>query len=271
MQGTSKSGLYYEIEGEGPWLTLSHSLACDLHMWDPQMELLTKHFKVLRFDTRGHGKSHVPKAPYTLEALGQDVVELFLELGIQRTHWMGLSMGGMIGQTMVLKWPQLFISLVLADTTSRRPENAVQMWADRAKIAREQGMQGLLESTLTRWFTQPYVDANSAKLQKIAKGILETQVEGFAGCSSAIAHIDTFDRLKEINCPTMIIVGIEDHGTPPEMAKKIHSQIKDSVLHIIPDASHISNVEQTDIFNQHLVEFFGLEDDDFVDDGSFDS
>jgi 3-oxoadipate enol-lactonase len=235
------------------------------------MELLTKHFKVLRFDTRGHGKSHVPKAPYTLEALGQDVVELFLELGIQRTHWMGLSMGGMIGQTMVLKWPQLFISLVLADTTSRRPENAVQMWADRAKIAREQGMQGLLESTLTRWFTQPYVDANSAKLQKIAKGILETPVEGFAGCSSAIAHIDTFDRLKEINCPTMIIVGIEDHGTPPEMAKKIHSQIKDSVLHIIPDASHISNVEQTEIFNQHLVEFFGLEDDDFVDDGSFDS
>jgi 3-oxoadipate enol-lactonase len=271
MQGTSKNGLYYEIEGEGPWLTLSHSLACDLHMWDPQMELLTKHFKVLRFDTRGHGKSNVPSAPYTLEALGQDVVELFLELGIQRTHWMGLSMGGMIGQTMALKWPQLFLSLVLADTTSRRPENAVQMWADRTKVAREQGMQGLLEITLKRWFTQPYIDANSAKLQKIAKGILETPVEGFAGCSSAIAHIDTFDRLKEINCPTMIIVGIEDHGTPPEMAKKIHSQIKDSVLHIIPDASHISNVEQTEIFNQHLVEFFGLEDDDFVDDGSFDS
>jgi 3-oxoadipate enol-lactonase len=143
------------------------------------------------------------------------------------------------------------------------------MWADRAKIAREQGMQGLLESTLTRWFTQAYKDANSAKLQKIAQGILATPVEGFAGCSSAIAHINTFDRLNEINCPTMIIVGIEDHGTPPEMAKKILSQIKDSVLHIIPDASHISNVEQTEVFNQLLEEFWGLEDEEFVDDEAF--
>jgi len=269
MQGTSKNGLYYEIEGNGPWLTLSHSLACNLHMWDPQMELLTKHFKVLRFDTRGHGKSHVPAAPYSLDELATDVVELFLELGIQRTHWMGLSMGGMIGQTMILKWPQLFLSIVLADTTSRRPDNAVQMWADRAKIAREQGMQGLLDSTLSRWFTQAYKEANSAKLQKIAQGILTTPVVGFAGCSSAIAHINTFDRLNEINCPTMIVVGIEDHGTPPEMAKKIHSQIKDSVLHIIPDASHISNVEQTEVFNQLLEEFWGLEDEEFIDDEAF--
>jgi 3-oxoadipate enol-lactonase len=230
------------------------------------MALLTKHFKVLRFDTRGHGKSHVPSAPYTLDELATDVVELFLELGIQKTHWMGLSMGGMIGQTMILKWPQLFLSIVLADTTSRRPDNAVQMWGERTQIAREQGMQGLLDSTLSRWFTQPYKEANSEKLQKIARGILSTPVEGFAGCSSAIAHINTFDRLKEIDCPTMIIVGIEDHGTPPEMAKKIHSQVKDSVLHIIPNASHISNVEQTEIFNQHLEDFWGLEDEVFDED-----
>jgi len=269
MKGTSKNGLYYEVEGEGPWLTLSHSLACDLNMWDPQMELLTKHFKVLRFDTRGHGKSKVPNPPYTLDELAIDVAELFIELGIQRTHWMGLSMGGMIGQTMILKWPQLFLSIVLADTTSRRPDNAVQMWADRAKIAREQGMQGLLESTLTRWFTQSYIAENSPKIQKIAQGILATPVAGFDGCSSAIAHINTFDRLNEIQCPTMIVVGIEDHGTPPEMAKKIHSQIKDSVVHIIPNASHISNVEQTEIFNQHLIDFWGLDEDEFIDDEDF--
>jgi 3-oxoadipate enol-lactonase len=179
---------------------------------------------------------------------------------------MGLSMGGMIGQTMILKWPQLFLSIVLADTTSRRPDNAVQMWGERTQIVREQGMQGLLDSTLSRWFTQPYKEANSDKLQKIARGILSTPVEGFAGCSSAIAHINTFDRLKEIDCPTMIIVGIDDHGTPPEMAKKIHSQVKDSVLHIIPNASHISNVEQTEIFNQHLEDFWGLEDEVFDED-----
>lgn len=258
MQGTTKNGIYYEIEGEGPWITLSHSLACNLHMWDAQISLLTQHFKVLRFDTRGHGKSAVTAAPYSMDQLADDAYQLFDELAIRQTHWMGLSMGGMIGQTLALKHPEVCTSLVLADTTSRRPDNAIKMWGDRIEIARQQGMQGLLSSTLSRWFTQAFIDQNTSELQAIAKGILSTPVEGFAGCAEAIARIDTFDRLPELKCPVLVMVGSDDHGTPPEMAKKIHAQIANSVLHIIPQASHISNVEQTALFNQHLVDFYRL-------------
>jgi 3-oxoadipate enol-lactonase len=258
MQGTAKNGIYYEIEGEGPWMTLSHSLACDIHMWDPQMDLLTKHFKVLRFDTRGHGKSVVPQGPYTMEQLADDVYDLFGELGITKTHWMGLSMGGMIGQTLALKHPEICTSLVLADTTSRRPDNALKMWGDRIITARNEGMQGVLESTMQRWFTEPFRIANSAAYQATAQGVLNTPVEGFAGCCEAISRIDTFDRLPELKCPVLIMVGSDDHGTPPEMARKIHAQIPQSVLHIIDQASHISNVEQTATFNQHLIDFYQL-------------
>jgi pimeloyl-ACP methyl ester carboxylesterase len=116
----------YEIEGNGPWLTMSHSLACNLNMWDPQMPALTKKFRVLRYDTRGHGQSSAPAGEYTLEQLADDVKGLLDALKIKQTHWAGLSMGGMIGQTFALKYPGLFQSMVLADTTSRRPPDAAK-------------------------------------------------------------------------------------------------------------------------------------------------
>lgn len=258
MNGKTASGIYYEIAGNGPWLTLSHSLACNLHMWDPQMALLTPHFKVLRFDTRGHGKSVVSNAPYTMDQLAQDVIELFQELGVEQTHWMGLSMGGMIGQTIALAHPQLLLSMVLADTTSRRPDNAITMWQERIDIVRAQGMAGLVTSTLARWFTAAYVEKNSAPMQAVTAQIETTPVEGFAGCAQAIATINTFDRLPEITCPTLILVGNEDHGTPPAMAQKIHEQIRGSQYFVIAQASHISNVEQAEQFNQHISQFFKL-------------
>ena len=129
----------YEIEGSGPWLTMSHSLACNLHMWDPQMAVLTKKFKVLRFDTRGHGQSSAPAGEYTLDQLADDVKGLLDALKIKQTHWAGLSMGGMIGQAFALKYPGVFQSMVLADTTSRRPPDAAKMWGDRIQTAHEQG------------------------------------------------------------------------------------------------------------------------------------
>ena len=112
--------LNYEVEGNGPWLTMSHSLACNVTMWDPQMPVLTKKFKVLRFDTRGHGQSSAPAGEYTLDELADDVKGLLDALNIKQTHWAGLSMGGMIGQAFALKYPGVFLSMVLADTTSRR-------------------------------------------------------------------------------------------------------------------------------------------------------
>lgn len=245
------------IEGDGPWVTLSHSLACNLSMWDPQMQALVKNYKVLRFDTRGHGASSAPEGSYTLEQMAEDLHGLFAELGIRHTHFAGLSMGGMIGETYALKYPGVFQSMVLADTTSRRPPNAEQMWGDRVRMARERGMDALVEGTLSRWFTEPWRQAHPDVMARIGDDIRNTPVAGFAGCCDAIAKIDVLDRLGEIDCPALVIVGDQDHGTPPEMARQIHANLRGSELLIIPSAAHLSNVEQPAIFNQALVQFLG--------------
>ncbi len=247
----------YEIAGnpDGPWLTLSHSLACNLHMWDKQMETLTKKFKMLRFDTRGHGQSTAPPGDYTLEQMADDVKGLFDALGITRTHWVGLSMGGMIGQTFALKYPGVFQSLVLADTTSRRPPDAEKMWGERVATARAQGMAGVLDSTLARWFTESYRNERKEVMARIGEQILSTPVDGFAGACVAISKVNTLDRLKEIQCPVFIIVGEHDHGTPPDMARAIHENLPGSALQVIPSAAHLSNVEQAAVFNRALIGF----------------
>jgi len=242
-------------EREGPWIALSHSLACNLHMWDEEMDVLTKKFKVLRFDTRGHGQSGAPPGDYTLEQMADDVKGLFDALGITQTHFVGLSMGGMIGQTFALKYPGVLQSLILADTTSRRPPNAEQMWGERVAIARAQGMAGVLDTTLARWFTEPYRNTRKDVMVRIGAQILSTPVDGFSGCCAAIARVDTLDRLKEIKCPVLIIVGEEDHGTPPEMARAIHANLPSSKLKIIQSAAHLSNVEQAQVFNDAIVGF----------------
>ena len=245
----------YVIEGEGPWLTMSHSLACNLSMWDPQAKLLAKQFKVLRYDTRGHGGSSAPDGAYSLDQLADDVKALFDELGIKRTHWVGLSMGGMIGQAFALKHPGFFESMVLADTSSRRPPNAQQMWGDRRKLAQEKGMEALVQSTLERWFTEPYRNSHKDVMERIARDIRSTPAPGFVGATQAIESVDYLDRLKEIRCPTLVIVGDQDHGTPPEMARQIAENLPGAELVVIPSAAHLSNVEQAEAFNDALLAF----------------
>lgn len=246
---------HYVVEGEGPWLTMSHSLACNLSMWDEQAKLLSRRFKVLRYDTRGHGGSSAPAGPYTLEQLADDAKALFDALGIQHTHWVGLSMGGMIGETFALKHPGFFQSMVLADTTSRRPPNAEQMWRERVMIAQAQGMEGVRESTLARWFTEPFRQSRLDVMERIGRDIVQTPVAGFAGCCDAIARVDLLDRLKEIDCPALVIVGDQDHGTPPEMARQIHANLRGSKLTVIASAAHLSNIEQPAAFNEALTAF----------------
>jgi len=247
--------IHCTIEGDGPWVTLSHSLACNLSMWDEQARLLAARYRVLRFDTRGHGGSDAPEGPYTLEQLADDAHALLDALGIERTHWVGLSMGGMIGQTFALRHPGRFDSLLLADTTSRRPPDAAQMWGERIRAARAGGMQAVLDSTLARWFTAPFRAARPDVMARIGAGILATPVAGFAGCCEAISRVDLLDRLKEIDCPVLVLVGDQDHGTPPHMARAIHENLPGSELVIVESASHLSNVEQPEAFNRALLDF----------------
>ena len=245
----------YLIEGEGPWLTMSHSLACNLHMWDEEARRLSKRYKVLRYDTRGHGASSAPAGAYTLELLADDLRALLRALGAQSTHFVGLSMGGMIGQTFALKYPGVFKSLVLCDTTSRYPAEAAPVWTDRIKSVEAQGMEPFVEPTLARWFTVSYRKAHPDVVERIAKVIRATPVPGFIGCCHAIPKINLTARLKEIRCPTLIIVGKDDPGTPVSMAEEIHQAMPGSELVVIPSAAHLSNMEQPDAFNQALAAF----------------
>ncbi|HEY6239312.1 MAG TPA: 3-oxoadipate enol-lactonase [Burkholderiales bacterium] len=247
--------LNYTVEGEGPWLVMSHSLACDSTMWDEQASVLRRNFKVLRFDTRGHGKSDAPEGEYTLEMLAYDVHGLLQALSVERCHWVGLSMGGMIGQTFALKFPGMFASLVLADTTSRYAPEALPLWQGRIKTAQEKGMEALVESTLGRWFTEPFRKSHPEVAARVGAQIRSTPVAGYVGCCYAIPKINLTHRLKEITCPSLVIVGEQDAGTPVELSREIHAALPGSQLVIIPSASHLSNIEQPAAFMRALTIF----------------
>lgn len=248
---------YYELHGrEGaPWLVFSHSLACNVRMWDPQVEAFRERFRILLYDTRGHGQSAAPKGPYSLEGLADDLAALLKELRIQRPHFIGLSMGGMIGQTAALRFPDLFQTLTLADTTSRYPAEALPLWEARVRTAETQGLQPLVQPTLERWFTEGFRKRSPGKVAEIGKAIAATPVAGYAGCSQAIPKIDLTARLKDIKCPVLVLCGDKDPGTPPQMSREIHDNLPGSKLVMIPDAAHLANVEQPGHFNRALEEF----------------
>ncbi len=247
--------VHYQVEGEGPWLTLSHPLAGDLGMWAPQMPELTRHFRVLRYDTRGHGASTATRAPYTLEQLADDAARLLAHLGVERTHWMGLSMGGMIGQVLALRRPGLLDRMVLADSTARRPANAAVMWAERCAQAREGGMAALVVPTLGRWFTPAYAATYPDIIRWIGEVVARTSVDGYCGCATAISRIDVLERLPEIGSAALILVGEHDHGTPPELSEQMSRHWPGSEYHVIRDAAHIGNIEQAEFFNRVVLAF----------------
>jgi 3-oxoadipate enol-lactonase len=245
----------YDVAGGGPWIVLSHSLACDRTMWDEQTAMLTRRFRVLRYDTRGHGHSSAPPGPYTLDLLADDLKALLAHLGIDRTHFAGLSMGGMIGQTFEIKYPGIFQTLVLCDTTSAYPASAAPIWNERIRTARTEGMAALVDSTLARWFTQPFRDRRADVMQRFAALISSTPVEGYVGCSQALVRINVTEQLRNVRVPALVIVGEHDPGTPVAMARAIHEHLSGSKLAVLPDAAHIANVEQPEAFNRALEAF----------------
>jgi 3-oxoadipate enol-lactonase len=245
----------YEIEGDGPVVTFSHSLACNLSMWDEQVRALKGRYRVLRFDTRGHGQSGAPAGAYTLEQLGDDLKGLLDGLGITATHFVGLSMGGMIGQVFALKHPAMVQSLVLCDTTSRYPAAAAPVWEDRIKAVGAKGMEPMVAPTLERWFTAPFRARRRDLMERVGTMIRSTPAPGYIGCCHAIPKINVTERLRDVRCPALVIVGEEDPGTPVEMARDIHAALPAAELAILSRASHLSNLEQPEEFNRLLGGF----------------
>jgi 3-oxoadipate enol-lactonase len=247
----------YTLDGPAgaPVVMLSHSLATDLSMWDPQMKALTAHYRVLRYDTRGHGGTDAPAEAYTLDQLAHDARTLLQALGIAKVHWVGLSMGGMIGQTLALKSPELFLSLSLCDTSSRIPAEAKPLWADRIKTAQSQGMEPLVEGTISRWFTAPFREQHKDVVDPVRTMIRRTPPQGYAGCCAAISALDLTDRLPAIKLPTLIVVGEEDQGTPVAASQAIQAKIAGSQLEILKSAAHLANMEQPEAFTKALTSF----------------
>lgn len=253
----------YEIAGAevgspteaAPWVVFSHSLGCSKAMWQPQFDALSKSYRVLRYDIRGHGYSSAPPAPYSLEMMAQDVKALCDALGIKKCHFVGLSMGGMIAQTVALKYPALLLSLTLADTSSHYGPGLMPFWETRSQTALTQGMTPLVAPSLERWFTEPFRAAQPVLMQQAMQWVLDTSSHGYAACCMAIAVIDTTDQLKQIKVPVQVIVGKDDLATPPAASELIHARIAGSRLLMLDSAAHISSVEQASKFTQALKEF----------------
>jgi 3-oxoadipate enol-lactonase len=249
--------VHYTLDGPAtaPTVTLSHSLATDLSMWDPQAAALAKDYRVLRYDTRGHGGTDAPSGAYSLAQLADDARGLLKALGITRTHWVGLSMGGMIGQTLALSSPGILQSISLCDTSSRVPPEAKALWDERIAVAETKGMDPHVETTIARWFTPKFAQARPDVINPVREMIRRTSARGYAGCCQAIRALDLTERLGAITLPTLIIVGAQDVGTPVAASQAIHERIKGSELVILESASHLSNLEQPEAFTDALQSF----------------
>jgi 3-oxoadipate enol-lactonase len=247
----------YELTGpkDAPVVVLSHSLGCNLHMWDPQAAVLEADRQVLRYDTRGHGGSDVPAAAYTLDELVADAVALLDALAIPIVDFVGLSMGGMIGQGLALQGADRLRRLGLCDTSAQMPAASQPLIQDRIDLARTRGMAALVDSTLARWFTPGYLQRKGPGVDMIRTIFLTSPAQGYIGCTEAIRRLDYLDQLPRIAASTLIMVGADDPGTPVSASEAMHARIPGSRLVVIPSASHLSNVEQPEVFNRHLLEF----------------
>jgi 3-oxoadipate enol-lactonase len=249
--------LKYELSGkdDAPVVVLSHSLASSMIMWNPQLKALENSFRVLRYDMRGHGKSDAPQGRYSIEMLADDVIALIDSLSIEAIHFVGLSIGGMIGQSLALTYPDRLRSVTLCDTISILPEEAKQSFQERITAAGKDGMSGQIDATMDRWFTPGFLKSNHPEVTMIRDQIAATPPAGYIGCSEAICQLNYLDRLPEITLPTLIMVGELDPGTPVAASIAIHERIANSQLVILPSAQHLSNIEQADAFNKALLEF----------------
>ncbi len=248
--------IHYTIDGtRGPWLVLSHSLGCDVSMWAPQMAALTERYRVLRYDTRGHGRSGAGTAPYSLEQLAEDAALLMDHLAIATATWVGFSMGGMIGQIFALKYPQRLQALVLADTTSQHDATPQSVWDERIRVAREQGVVPLVEPAIGRWFTAGFRNTDPAAIAEVSRVIASTSIEGWTGACAAIATVNTTRDLHRITCPALVMVGECDIGTPLAAALEMHRHLPQSTLAVIADAAHMTCIEQPARFNRALRMF----------------
>lgn len=249
--------LNYQIDGpsDAPVLVMSNSLGTDLGMWDVQIPELSKHFRVVRYDTRGHGKSSVTQGPYTIEQLGQDVLALLDALNVEKAAYCGLSMGGLIGQWLGINAPTRFTHLVLCNTAAKIGN--AEGWnsrIDTVNAGGEQAMRDLRDGSIARWFTPEFSAANPTVADRIVSMLAATQPAGYTANCAAVRDGDFREQLGLIQAKTLIVCGTGDAVTTPEDGRFMQARIKDAQV-VDFHAAHLSNVEAGDAFTQALLNF----------------
>ncbi|MBB42837.1 MAG: 3-oxoadipate enol-lactonase [Rhodospirillaceae bacterium] len=238
-----------------PWITFSHALCNNLSLWDEQAQVLNNDFQILRYDIRGLGRSESPRGPYTFPMIISDAIALLDHFGIKKTHWCGLSIGGMMGYGLCQDHGDRILSLIACDSRPDAPPEYQEYFQHRIDVAAKKGMEGLVESTIERWFTPESVAANIPILDKVRNMIRSTDQTGHAGCCEALKTLAFGSRLGEIKNPTLLIGGTEDKGAPPDALAQAAASIPGAKHVQIPDAGHISNLENPEAFNKALVDF----------------
>jgi 3-oxoadipate enol-lactonase len=246
----------YQVDGrEGaPWLMLSNSLATNLSMWDEQAAALGRSFRILRYDQRGHGGTEAPAGPYTFELLIADVVALLDALAIKRTHFLGLSMGGVTALGLALDHANRIDRAVICDSPCASSPESSRLWHERIAVAKEQGMEALVEPTVKRWFPPDIYAANPPYLDKVRGMIRTTPANGFVGCSLALADHDYRSRAGNVPRPVLFLVGEKDGANPPPM-RQMHAALPGSQYVELAGAGHISNLDRPTEFNRAVAEF----------------
>lgn len=247
--------LHYRIDGNtsAPVLVFSNSLGTRLEMWDAQYDALASQYAILRYDSRGHGQSAAPEGDYTIDQLGRDLLELLDGLGIKRFRYCGLSKGGMVGQWLGAEVGDRIDRLVLCNTSSHLGPK--DLWNDRIAAVLEGGMGAIADGVVDRWFTPGFQTRDPSEVNRIKDMILSTPPQGYAGCCAAIRDMDLRGRLSEISAPTLVIAGDSDPATPVDHAEAIADGISGAELHVIADAAHLSNIEQSAAFTAVLSRF----------------
>lgn len=233
-------------------IVFSNSLGTDLSMWDKQVGLLGLEFNVLRYDTRGHGKSEVPEGEYSIEMLGKDVLELLDYLKIDKVNFCGLSIGGLTGQWLGIHAPERLHKLILSNTATKIGNE--EGWNNRIEMVRQNGLDSIVSGTQERWFTPGFVTENKGVVDDVLSVFVKTPLDGYMSCCAAVRDADFTEEVSKIPVPTLIISGTEDAVTTVEDAKFFKDKIPNVTLFSV-EAAHISNIEKATDFTRLLAEF----------------
>lgn len=248
--------LFVRIDGDqGPWVVLLNSLAADLSMWEPQMPALAGRFRVLRFDTRGHGRSSAPPPPYSIDGLADDLFAVMTACSARPAHVVGLSLGGVVAAAAALANPEAFSSLEICDSRVEMPAEFRQGIDDRNRLVGEKGMEALVAPFIERWFTPETRRAAPETIASVERMIRATSVAGFTGCAEALKGARVLERLAELRLPSLFLVGSADAAVPREVMLDQQRRVAGSRYVEIEGAGHLSNLERPAAFTAALLDF----------------